>query len=149
MASAGLRRGALPCLRIQDLQKIQKYDLYKISVYKKEQEQYTTFWTPECTKYIDQYLNWRRRLGEKTTPELTFIPYSIRPDQHRLTNLNQSQPHVVICRPINTLLEAYCRYQLDLAKHQLTELMQTHGFRKFFKTTCINGRYESICTANI
>jgi integrase len=73
MASAGLRRGALPYLRIQDLQKIQKYDLYKISVYKKEQEQYITFCTPECTKYIDQYLDWRRRLGEKLLPNSSLF----------------------------------------------------------------------------
>ena len=47
MASAGLRRGALPGLRLKDLTRIDKYDLYKITVYKKEQEQYTTFCTPE------------------------------------------------------------------------------------------------------
>ena len=68
MCSAGLRRGALQHLRIRDLQKIDKYQLYKISVYKKEQEQYTTFCTPECAKYIDQYLQWRQRLGEQLKP---------------------------------------------------------------------------------
>lgn len=33
MCSAGLRRGALPGLRIGDLQKIEKYSFYKISVF--------------------------------------------------------------------------------------------------------------------
>jgi integrase len=68
MCSAGLRRGAIPHLRLKDLQKIDKYNLYKINVYKKEQESYVTFCTPECAKYIDQYLDWRQRLGEKLRP---------------------------------------------------------------------------------
>lgn len=55
MASVGLRMGALPFLKIKDLQKIGKYGLYKVSVSKKEQEQYTTFCTPECAKHIDTF----------------------------------------------------------------------------------------------
>ena len=42
MASAGLRRGAIPHLRLRDITKIDKYNLYRINVYKKEQEQYIT-----------------------------------------------------------------------------------------------------------
>jgi len=36
MASSGLRRGALSTLKLKDLQKTDKYNLYKITVYKKE-----------------------------------------------------------------------------------------------------------------
>ena len=68
MCSAGLRRGAVPHLRIRDLEKIDKYGLYRINVYKKEQEQYTTFCTPECANYIEQYLDRRKRLGEQLKP---------------------------------------------------------------------------------
>lgn len=46
MCSAGLRRGAIPYLRIRDLHKIDKYNLYKIDVYKKEQEHYITLLYP-------------------------------------------------------------------------------------------------------
>ncbi len=68
MASAGLRRGALEHLRLRDIQRIPKYNLYKINVYKREQEQYTTYCTPECAQYIDQYLEWRQRPGERLQP---------------------------------------------------------------------------------
>ena len=68
MSSAGLRRGALSYLRIRDLQKIDKYQLYRINVYKKEQESYITFCTPECAKYIDQYPEWCTRIGEILKP---------------------------------------------------------------------------------
>ena len=72
MASPGLRRGALPNLRIKDLEKIDspKYQIYKINVYEKEQEHYITYCTPVCRKHIEQYLNWRARLGEQLTPTL-------------------------------------------------------------------------------
>jgi hypothetical protein len=65
MCSAGLRRGAIPTLRIGDLEKISKYSLYKISVYRKEQEAYYTYCTPECTQALDQYFDFRSTLGEK------------------------------------------------------------------------------------
>jgi hypothetical protein len=32
-----------------------------------------TFCTPECAKAIDDYLDYRRRCGEKLTPESPFI----------------------------------------------------------------------------
>ena len=53
MASAGLRRGALFHVRIKDLQKIDKYNLYKITVYKKELIQkipYATLLIPDVKK---------------------------------------------------------------------------------------------------
>ena len=65
MCSAGLRRSAIPNLRIGDLEKIEKYSLYKISVYKNELESYFTFCTPECINVLDQYFDYRTRLGEK------------------------------------------------------------------------------------
>ena len=65
MCSGGLRRGAIPDLKVGDLQKIDRYSLYKISVYKNEKEAYYTFCTPECTKTLDQYFDYRARLGEK------------------------------------------------------------------------------------
>ena len=49
MASAGLRVGALPSLKIRSLERIDKYQLYKITVYENADEEYFTFCTPECT----------------------------------------------------------------------------------------------------
>jgi integrase len=137
MCSAGLRRGALSYLRIRDLQKIDKYQLYKINVYKKEQEQYITFCTPECTRYIDQYLDWRKRMGEQLKPNSPLF----RVEFDTITEYNRP-------KAISTHAVAYMIHKLldrtgvrvPTNDHtQRTELMQTHGFRKFFKTTCING----------
>jgi integrase len=68
MASSGMRRGALSHLRLRDMERIEKYGLLKFNVYKKDQESYITYCTPECTKAIDQYLRWREKLGEIFTP---------------------------------------------------------------------------------
>ncbi len=50
MCSGGLRRGAIPDLKVGDLQKIDRYSLYKISVYKNEKEAYYTFCIPNAPK---------------------------------------------------------------------------------------------------
>lgn len=63
MSSAGLRRGAIPLLKFGDLTPIHKYNIYKIRVYSNEVEEYITYCTPETKKAIDEYLEWRIRLG--------------------------------------------------------------------------------------
>src|SRR6185437_1768792 len=136
MCSAGLRRGALSYLRIRDLQKIDKYQLYRINVYKKEREQYTTFCTPECAKYIDQYLDWRKRIGEQLKPNSPL--FRIEFDTATEYNRPKAVSSHVVAFMIHTLLDRTgVRARTD-NRTQRTELMQTHGFRKFFKTTCIN-----------
>jgi len=47
MASSGLRIGALPDIRIRNLEKIN--NIYKITVYEGSNSQYFTFCTPECS----------------------------------------------------------------------------------------------------
>ena len=68
MSSAGLRRGALPILKVQDLTILPRYNLYKIRVYAMDNEEYFTYCTPECTRLMDQYLDWRTRQGETLKP---------------------------------------------------------------------------------
>jgi integrase len=50
MASAGMRVGAIHLLKIRNLEKVEKYQLYKITVYENEDEEYITFCTPECAR---------------------------------------------------------------------------------------------------
>ena len=61
LASTGMRIGALQSIRISDLERID--NLYKITVYSGDREEYFTFTTPECTKEIDNYLEYRTRKG--------------------------------------------------------------------------------------
>jgi integrase len=135
MCSAGLRRGAFQYLRIRDIQKIEKYSIYQIRVYKREQEQYTTFCTPECARYIDQYLKWRQRLGEKLKPSSPL--FRIEFDTVTEINVPKSVSSHVVAFSVCKLLHS-TGVRAQTGDHtQRTELMQCHGFRKFFKTSCI------------
>lgn len=140
MASAGLRRGALPTLRLKDLERIHKYQLYKITVYKKEQEQYLTFCTPECAKAIDDYLAWRRRIGEQPSPNTILF----RSEFDITCNIKIQRPRPIQPRSITRLIIDLLDYTgvrpiiHGAAKYNKTSLMTCHGFRKFFNTECIN-----------
>ena len=74
MASAGLRVGALPLLRIKDLESIDRQTdslkIYKVNVYaKSKKSSYFSFCTPEARNHIDMYLDHRRRWGERLTDD--------------------------------------------------------------------------------
>lgn len=71
LASTGIRIGALGPMKIGDLERIN--DLYKMTVYSGEKEQYITFTTPEATKEIDAYLEFRKRRYENITPDSYLI----------------------------------------------------------------------------
>jgi integrase len=126
MCSAGLRRGALPRLRIRDLEKIQKYGLYKISVYEKEEEGYVT------TNHLDQYFEWRAVQGERLTDTTPVI-------RRGFSSLNVARPKAIsehaIDWFINNLLDKSCIRPKTQNKLNRTEIMQCHGFRKYFETT--------------
>ena len=64
LSSSGLRHGALPILKLRDLEKIDKYNIYQITAYSKSKKyKSTTLCTPECASLIDSYLEYRKRSG--------------------------------------------------------------------------------------
>jgi len=82
MASSGIRIGGLPPLTLRNIEKIDS--IYKITVYENSNSQYFTFCTPECASYIDAYLEYRTRNGEKLHKESFLIR-----DQFDITDLEQ------------------------------------------------------------
>ena len=71
LASTGIRIGALPTLRVRDVD----VDATRnwVTVYSDSKDKYITFMTPECSKAITEYLNFRKRSGEKLTPDSPLI----------------------------------------------------------------------------
>lgn len=63
MASSGCRVGAIPSLKIRNLEKVNS--VYKVTAYEGSKESYYTFTSPECTSFIDSYLEFRENNGEK------------------------------------------------------------------------------------
>ena len=86
-------------------------------------------------RFIDQYLEWRQRLGEQLKPNSPLFRIVF----DTIAGVNAPKPvsRWVIARMIHHLLDT-TGVRAAAETRQPTELMQTHGFRKHFKTTCIN-----------
>ena len=68
LASTGVRIRAIIELKLEDLTSIPEYDLHQVRVYAAAKERYFTFTTPEASKALDTYLNYRETCGEKLKP---------------------------------------------------------------------------------
>jgi integrase len=142
MASAGIRVGALPSLKIRSLEKIEEYSLYKITVYEGEDEEYFTFCTPECTKEIDSYLDYRKRHHEHPLSENAPL---IREEFDIDDEIKAAHPRTIGVETFKKMIGRIGTRSGVIEKTVLTEsgngyrrpVKETHGFRKLFQTTCI------------
>jgi integrase len=133
MSSAGLRLGAIPLLRIRDLEPIDKYQIYKINVYAKSvKSAYFSFCTPECRKEIDSYLDYRRRWAERITDEspLFRLDYNIQ----KTTEARPITVHTIRNFMEDLLVRSGLRKLHTEGKVRRSHIMMNHGFRKFFET---------------
>jgi integrase len=123
MASAGIRRGALPYLRLRDLEN----NSGKLTVYENEKDEYFTFITPECQKAVDTYLDMRARYGEKLDKDSFLIgEHFDKRDQFRARRPKQMT--IGMLKWIIGQLE-------KRAGVRNSEVKGSHRFRKFFTYT--------------
>jgi integrase len=137
MASSGIRVGAIAYpLQLRDLQPLDKHSIYKLTIYRKSSSRYYTFCSPEARKEIDSYLDWRRRLGEKLKDDSPVFRKTF--DRFKIQKpLPVTLP--TISWIMNSLLKQCGLRALEPVKEgqtppKRTEIMQCHGFRKFFET---------------
>jgi site-specific recombinase XerD len=135
MASAGMRIGALPALRLGQISDT------KVTVYAGTKDKYITFITPECKAVIDSYLAYRVRSGEKLVPNAPLIR-----KQFDINDLEQvrkkSEPislHTLSKILENYLIKAGLR-TIDHTAHKRKDIARAHGFRKFFTTQLVNSK---------
>ena len=134
MASSGLRVGAVPLLRIKDLEPIDKYSIYKINVYtKSKKSRYFSYCSAECRKEIDSYLEWRKRWGERLQDDSPVFRR-----EYNTEGKIQVRPLTVkaIQNFMNVLLKdtGLRKVPLENQKYERSHIMMCHGFRKFFET---------------
>src|SRR5918995_2392272 len=149
MASTGMRVGALPSLKIRNLEKIEKYQLYKITVYENEDEEYITFCTPECARAIDSYLEYRGRHSERPLKEDAPV---IREDFDIYDEIRATRPQFLDCQTFKQMIRRIGIRSGVMEKRALVEyhrgpnrpVKMTHGFRKFFQTTSIGNGMSPI-----
>jgi integrase len=140
LTSTGMRVGAVTDLQLGHLKRIEKYNLYQITVYEGSPEEYTTFCTPECAKEIDTYLDYRRKAGEKITIDSYLIrEYFDINDNDQVTRPKQIKTNTIQFQIHQKLIHAGIREGHLLETEQRGtkrhEIRMSHGFRKFFHTT--------------
>jgi len=139
-ASTGMRKGALVSLKIRNLKKTDNF--YKFTVYEGEKEQYYTFCTPETASLIDEYLDYRRRSGEKLTDDSPLIREEF--DINDLEQIKKRSRAISSNTIGNTLLVYLLKTGLrDINRQsQFTRkpIPLLHGFRKFFTTQLVNSK---------
>lgn len=136
LSSTGMRIGALPSIKIGDLEGIE--NLYKITIYSGDNEEYFTFCTPECAKEIHEYLNFRTRRGEKITKNSYLIVRKF-----SLKTKVKGKPFKSVA--LRTMLQN-CINNTGLREidHQnprkRKEVAMFHGFRKFFTKQLVDSK---------
>jgi len=145
MASAGLRVGAISELKLKNLEKIES--CYKVVIYEGSREMYYSFCTPECTSFIDGYLEYRTKSGETITPDSHLIrdQFDIT-DMEHVRNRSKGITTGTLRVMLSTLLVKAGLRTIDHARpHKRKEVAMAHGYRKFFTTQMIKSKvnYEN------
>ena len=148
LASSGCRIGAIPLLHFRDLEK--KDDIYKITVYENDREEYFTFCTPECAQAIDAYLDMRRRYGEKIGPDSILIreQFNIRDQFAPISPKPVKVPTLSI--KISQLAERAGIRERSVMKegNKAATFRKTvpraHGLRKAFSSFTLNAKMDII-----
>ena len=141
LCSSGMRIGALHSLQIGDLTSVtyQGLNLYKIQVYARTRDKYYTFCTPECTKAITEYLEYRKRFGENINI-ISKAPL-IRKQFNKDNPFTINSPRFVSEKGIEHLIENVLN-KSGVRKPGVVHL--SHGFRKHFMTECEKSGMKSI-----
>jgi len=151
--STGMRLAALPEIKIGDLRLIDdSFQLYEITVYEGYREEYVTFCTPECTKAIKSYLEYRERSGEKLTDDSPLIREQFNP----LEPLRVKHARPVSYKTIQKILRDKLVQSGErtmvhtgprspgLGARLRKDIPLIHGFRKFFNTALLNADVNPI-----
>jgi integrase len=157
LASSGIRLGAVAELKMKHLQKIQDYNIYKITVYHNTREEYFTYCTPECASAIDNYLNYRQsKCSEKITDESPLILYQFYIIIFVEAFIIKTRPELMKTRGIAAILSALIvKAGIAEVNHSYRELERTgkknrgserkaarrsHAFRKFFNSNLVRAQ---------
>ena len=143
LASIGCRIGPLPSLRLSHLQKIPKEGVYKFTIYENTKDEYITFCTPECANYIDSYLEYRTRSGEKLNKDSFLIREQF--DVNEIEQVRKQGRSISINSISNILCSIAVKSGVRQINHNSTKrdrqaVPLAHGFRKFFTTQLINAK---------
>jgi len=147
LASTGMRKGAIPGLRLRNIEKISidnNLSIYKITAYEGFKDEYVTFCSAECAKAIDEYLERRKRYGEKLTASCYLIreQFDVR-DPFEISKCKETKANTITWKLINLAERAGIRQKEILVGDKKRsevrkEVPIAHGFRKFFSSQMVD-----------
>jgi integrase len=149
LASSGVRIRAITELKLDDLTSITEYEFYQVRVYAATKDWYFTFITPEASKALNTYLNYRKTCGEKLKPGSPLF----RDQFNRNDPDSVYTPKPIKLRALEWLISQTIQKSGLSTVERQTELHDDHGrirnnvrltagFRKFFETQLIYARVE-------
>lgn len=144
LASTGIRIGPLPSLRLSHLSKIDSQGVYKFKIYENIKDEYFCYCSPECTNYIDSYLQYRSRAGERLSPQSPLIREQF--DVNDIEQVRKQGRSISINSICNILSSLTIRSGVRQVNHfgkrgrERQAVPLAHGYRKFFTTQLINAK---------
>ncbi len=142
LASTGIRLGSIPSLTMRHLER--KGDIYKVTIYENTNEEYVCFTTPEASRAIDQYLEYRTRALEIITPDSPLIRNDFNIDsiekvrKYSKPIAYQTLKNLIYSRLIKAGLVEKPELQPNRSKRHPVPL--SHGFRKFWMNQAVNAK---------
>jgi integrase len=129
MVSTGIRVGAIKALRKKHL-KLLMNNIGILTVYaESKRDCYNALVTPECLAAIDEYLEYRRKQGERITDESFLIR-----NKFATFSIETNRPKPLLEPVINKQM----KFLLRKAGLPFDELQPDHSLRKFFNTALLN-----------
>lgn len=126
LVSSGMRVGGFDYLRWKDVEPVTvgEQEFAKLTVYRGDPEQYTTFITPEAYQALQEYRARRANQGERTLPETWLIGHE-----------REASQALVSSKTIkNLLIRLLWEIGLRTEHRRVQEFKAVHGFRKYFET---------------
>lgn len=141
LASTGMRIGALPSLKLSHLER--KGNVYKFTLYENTKDEHVCFNSIESASYIDSYLEYRSRSGERLNPQSPFIREQF--DVNDIEQIRKEGRPISINSMSNILCSLAIKSGVRQVNHNSTgrerqPIPLAHGYRKFFTTQLINAK---------
>jgi len=137
MASSGIRLGAWDYLNIGHVHPIYKDKelvAAKLSVYLGEPEEYISFLTPEAYRKVEEYIDFRKKYGEKIGPDAPLVRDKWQAPSHGGFTGKITNPKRLDSFGVKRLIEdTLWKLKLRTEKKKRHEF-SIHSIRKFFKT---------------
>jgi integrase len=149
LTSTGLRRGAVPGIKRRHMKWIPEWKLYQITTYPKAKQKYLTFCTPEAAKEINAYFTFREQCGEVLNDESPLIR-----EEFDVDDIEQvKNPRAASNIALKMIMTRTAKLAGVRTPHQngdngkpthRTEVMLTHGLRKFFDSNLVRGALHPV-----